>query len=321
MSLSLFYCVAGFLMAAYAVIANDSAQTLGTFISSNKDSKWYLKWFVMSTVMVLTLTYAWLSGDVAQGRLNAIPLPEVFEWYHVAAPALLLVLTRYGIPVSTTILTLSVFSSSFVLEKILLKSAVGYAVAAVVAYALWMLITRILNERDPISDEHRQGWRIAQWIATCFLWHQWLSHDIANVAVYLSRGTELNALTFVAFMAILIAGLGRLFYTQGGKIQEMVLSKSGTRFVRSATIIDFVYALILLYFKQYSEIPMSTTWVFVGLLTGRELAIYSRFNTGKEIKHVFPMLLGDFLKMLIGLALSIILVAFVAYIYSARIYS
>jgi len=313
MSLSLVFGVAGFLMAAYAVIANDSAQTLGTFISSNKESKWYLKWFVMSSVMVITLTYAWLSGDVAHGRLNSIPLPDVFQWYHVAAPALLLILTRFGIPVSTTILTLSVFSSSFVLEKILLKSAVGYALAAIVAYALWTIITHALNERDPVPEEHKRGWRIAQWIATCFLWHQWLSHDIANVAVYLSRGTELGTLTFIAFMIILVAGLGRLFYTQGGKIQDMVLSKSGTRFVRSATIIDFVYAFILLYFKQYSDMPMSTTWVFVGLLTGRELAIYSRFNTGKEIKHVFPMLLSDFLKMLIGLALSIILVAFVAY--------
>ena len=313
MSLSLILGMAGFLMAAYAVIANDSAQTLGTFISSNKDSKWYLKWFVMSSVLVATLTYAWLSGDVAHGRLNSIPLPVTFQWYHALAPALLLVLTRFGIPVSTTILTLSVFSSNFVLEKILLKSAIGYALAAIVAYVLWNLITHILNERDPVPESQKKGWKTAQWVATCFLWHQWLAHDIANVAVYLPRGTDMGFATFAAFIIILVAGLGRLFYTQGGKIQSLVLSKSGTRFVRSATIIDFVYALILLYFKQYSDIPMSTTWVFVGLLCGRELAIYRRFNMGKEIKHVFPMLVSDFLKMLLGLALSIMLVAFVAY--------
>jgi hypothetical protein len=313
MSLSLMLGGAGFLMAAYAVIANDSAQTLGTFISSNRETKWYWKWLVMSLVMVGTLTYAWSTGDVAHGRLNSIPLPITFQWYHTLAPALLLGLTRFGVPVSTTILTLSVFSSSFVLEKILLKSAVGYALAAVVAYALWNIITLLLNERDPVLEEHKKRWRIAQWIATCFLWHQWLAHDIANVAVYLPRGTDLGIGLFITFMVILIAGLGRLFYTHGGKIQEIVLSKSGTRFVRSATIIDFTYALILLYFKQYNDIPMSTTWVFVGLLCGRELAIYRRFNIGKEIKHVFPMLVSDFLKMMVGLALSIILVAFVAY--------
>jgi len=31
----------GFLFAVYAVTANDSIQTLGTYISSNQDVKWY----------------------------------------------------------------------------------------------------------------------------------------------------------------------------------------------------------------------------------------------------------------------------------------
>ena len=122
MELSLFYGTLGFVLAAYAVIANDSAQTLGTFISSNRKTKWYWKWLLMSVVMVVTLTYGYyVNNDVAHGRLNSIPLPLIFEWYHLAAPILLLILTRYGIPVSTTILTLSVFSSSVVLEKILLS--------------------------------------------------------------------------------------------------------------------------------------------------------------------------------------------------------
>ena len=248
---TLIFGVLGFLMAAYAVIANDSAQTLGTFIASNKETKWQYQWLVMATVMVATLTYGYMSGDIAHGRLNSIPLPETFQWYHLAAPALLLGLTRFGVPVSTTILTLSVFSSSFVLEKILIKSAVGYALAAVSAYVLWTLLSKFLDERAPIAEENKSKWRIAQWVATCFLWHQWLAHDIANVAVFLPRGEALPAWMFVGFMGLLVAGLAQLFYTRGGKIQDIVLSKSGTRFMRSATIIDFAYALILWYFKQY----------------------------------------------------------------------
>jgi phosphate/sulfate permease len=306
--LSLVFGVLGFIFASYSVIANDSAQTLGTFIASNKETKWYWQWLVMTTVMVLTLTYAYMSGDIAYGRLNSIPTPETFRWYHLAAPALLLGLTRFGIPVSTTILTLSVFSSSFVLEKILLKSAMGYALAAVAAYFLWTILTRFLNEKQPVSQENRSRWRVAQWGATCFLWHQWLAHDIANVAVFLPRGGDLPAWMFVSFVAILVMGLAHLFYNGGGKIQDIVLSKSGTRFVRSATIIDFVYALILWYFKQYNDIPMSTTWVFVGLLCGRELAVYRQFKTDKGIKVIFPILVADFFKMMLGLALSIILV-------------
>ena len=45
--------------------------------------------------------------------------------------AVLLVLTRVGIPVSTSFLVLSAFKW-FVLEKMLVKSIMGYALAALV---------------------------------------------------------------------------------------------------------------------------------------------------------------------------------------------
>ena len=108
---SVYMCV-GVFLAAYSVIANDSAQTLGTFISSNKKTAWWKSWAYMSTIMILTLGYAWWGGDIAYSRLDSIPRPLTFQWYHGFAPLLLLGLTRYGIPVSTTLLTLSVFSSS-----------------------------------------------------------------------------------------------------------------------------------------------------------------------------------------------------------------
>ena len=306
--------IVGFVLAAYAVIANDSAQTLGTFIASNKDTKWWKSWVYMSSIMVLTLGCAWWGGDVAYHRLDSIPLPETFKWYHGLAPVLLLFLTRYGVPVSTTLLTLSVFSSSLVLEKIIVKSAVGYALAAVVAYALWTVVSQFLDEKEPVKREHKNFWKVSQWLATGFLWHQWLSHDIANVAVYLPRGNDLPAEMFIGFMILLVIGLAHLFYTKGGKIQEIVSSKSGTRFSRSATIIDFTYAIILWFFKEYNNLPMSTTWVFVGLLCGRELAVYRSFTNKEGIKEVFPMLVRDFLKMMVGLGLSITLVAVVIYL-------
>ena len=44
MELSLIYMYVGFLLAAYSVIANDSIQTLGTFLASNKA---HLKWYTL----------------------------------------------------------------------------------------------------------------------------------------------------------------------------------------------------------------------------------------------------------------------------------
>jgi hypothetical protein len=49
-----------------------------------------------------------------------------------------------------------------------------------------------------------------------------------------------------------------IFWDRGGRIQKFVYSKTGTRYTRSATIIDFIYAIILLYFKQYKDSEIET---------------------------------------------------------------
>lgn len=314
MELTVLYATVGFLLAAYSVIANDSVQTLGTFIASNiRIFKWYWLWLAASLVMVVTVTYGWVvnDGDISYGRLNKIPPVEI-QWYHAAAPMVLVFLTRIGIPVSTTFLVLSTFATTVVLEKMLVKSVVGYGVAAVTAYAIWMIVSRFLNEKyDKVPKEHRTRWRILQWLATGFLWYSWLSHDMANIAVFLPRQLPVEML--IGVLAILSAGLAYIFYSSGGKIQKIVLEKSGTRFMRSATIIDFVYAILLIYFKEMNSIPMSTTWVFVGLLTGRELAIATTYRATYHLGYVFPLIGKDFLKMMIGLGISVGLVMAIHY--------
>lgn len=303
----------GFLFAAYSVIANDSVQTLGTWIASNNQRvNWKVMWVAASSVLLWALWYGWYmyGGDISYGRLNKIPWQEI-QWYHALAPGLLLLLTRIGVPVSTSFLVLSAFASTFVLEKMLMKSMMGYAVAAVAAYVLWLGITKILDEDKPVKEEHKKYWRIGQWFTTGFLWWTWLSHDMANIAVFLPR--ELPVDLMVIISAVFVAGLWWMFREGGGKIQNIVLEKHNTRYVRSATIIDGVYWIILFFFKELNDIPMSTTWVFVGLLCGRELAMATM--TGKEkFKVVFPLIGKDFLKMMVGLAASVGVVLAIHYI-------
>tara|TARA_B110000495_G_scaffold129616_1_gene112753 strand:- start:3183 stop:4151 length:969 start_codon:yes stop_codon:yes gene_type:complete len=303
--------VIGFTLAAYSVVANDSVQTLGTFIASNSDKfKWYILAGAASLVLCLTLLNGWyFHGDISYGRLNKIPFQEI-KWYHAAAPGFLLLLTRFGIPVSTTFLVLSAFASTVVLEKVLIKSVIGYALAAVIAYALWIVISRYINEKfDEVKNP--ESWRVFQWLTTGFLWYTWLSHDMANIAVFLPR--DLPFVMLLAVMGLLTFLLFYIFYEKGGRIQKIVLEKTGTRFVRSATIIDGVYAFILLYFKFYNDIPMSTTWVFVGLLCGRELAIATVVSDYK-LGYVFPIIGKDFLKMIMGLLVSVAIVLAIHYV-------
>jgi hypothetical protein len=303
----------GFAFAAYSVIANDSVQTLGTWIASNNDRfNWKIMWGCASAVLLYTLWYGWTTngGDISYGRLNKIPFQEI-QWYHAMAPGLLLILTRIGVPVSTSFLVLSAFASTFVLEKMLVKSMMGYAVAAVAAYVIWIGVTKVLDEAKPVKEEHKKAWRVAQWVTTGFLWFTWLSHDMANIAVFLPRQIPWDLMVLVSL--IFVFGLGYMFREGGGKIQNIVIEKHNTKYVRSATIIDAVYFLILLFFKEINDIPMSTTWVFVGLLCGRELAMATM--TGKEkFKTVFPLITKDFIKMMIGLGASVGVVLMIHYV-------
>ena len=315
MDIHMIYAFIGFMLAAYAVIGNDSVQTLGTFIASNiRVFKWYWLWIAASVVLAFTLTYGWYvnDGDISYGRLDKIP-PVQIQWYHAAAPAVLVLLTRIGIPVSTTFLVLSVFASTFILEKMLVKSIVGYGLAAMVAYVLWMVLAHFMNEKfNTVKKESRKYWRTAQWVSTGFLWFSWLSHDMANIAVFLPRQLPVELL--IGAITVLVAWLGVIFYTQGGKIQKIVLEKTGSRFMRSATIIDLIYAMILWYFKELNSIPMSTTWVFVGLLTGRELAIATVHRADYKFGYVFPLIGKDFGKMMIGLMVSVAMVLTIHYL-------
>ena len=315
MDLTLFYTIVGFGLAGWSVIANDSVQTLGTFIASK--SKWF-KWYTLaasaSFMMAVVLIYGWWAydGDISFGRLTRIPYQEI-QWYHAVAPGILLLLTRIGIPVSTTFLVLSAFASTVVLEKMLMKSVVGYGLAAVAAYICWIAISKIINEK---FDEVTTGWKIAfwrnaVWVSSAYLWAAWLSHDVANIAVYLPRQLDITLLLIVVTYFTIL--LFYIFYIQGGPIQKVVLDKTGTRYARSATIINTIYAAILYYFKELNDLPMSTTWVFVGLLCGRELAI-STMNKDYKFKYVFPLIGKDFIKMIFGLSVSVGIVLAIHYI-------
>jgi hypothetical protein len=315
MELTLIYTIVGFGLAGWSVIANDSIQTLGTFIASK--SKWF-KWYILagaaSFAMIVTLSYGWWTndGDISFGRLTRIPYQKI-QWYHAVAPGILLVLTRIGIPVSTTFLVLSAFASTVVLEKMLLKSVVGYGIAAVAAYVCWIAISKFINEKfDEITTKWKISfWRNAVWVSSAYLWAVWLSHDVANIAVYLPRQLDISLLLIVlVYFSIL---LFYIFYIQGGAIQKVVLDKTGTRYARSATIINTIYAIVLYYFKELNDLPMSTTWVFVGLLCGRELAI-STMNKEYKFKYVFPLIGKDFIKMVFGLSISVGIVLAIHYI-------
>lgn len=300
----------GFAFAAYSAIANDSIQTIGTFIVANEDKKWYLQWIFMGLIFLGTVFYSWyvFNGDVSYQRLTTPGLdiaPQSFRYLQLASPIVLLLLTRFRIPVSTTFMLLNVFSvSSGTIVGMVSKSLSGYVVAFFTALVIYLLLAKAIKRL--VKGKAHISWTVAQWLISGFLWYIWLAQDLANVAVYLPR--HLSAVEFSVFAGFIFILLGYLFFLRGEKIQHIITEKSEVRDVRSAAIIDLVYGLILYYFKEVNNLPMSTTWVFVGLLAGRELGMQIQSQDFRlKYAKTFRLIGKDILSVTIGLIISVIL--------------
>lgn len=324
------FALIGFFFAAYAVIANDSIQTLGTFLASNSHRPWWVLWMFAAGIMVAALLFQlnFGGGDIADGKLNGIPYPEGgIQWWHALPPLVLLFLTRFGIPVSTTFLVLTVFAltggaaTEGKMQAMLIKSLTGYVVAFGAGAFIWLLISRAWEVwvGQTRGDDERLNpmWTVFQWATTGFLWWTWLLQDFANIFVFLPREAVLADDGSVAMMvfkneviiggAVLMAAMmAYIFKTRGGEIQKIVLAKTHTTDIRAATIVDLIYAIVLFYFKELNDVPMSTTWVFLGLLAGREMAI-SFVTALRDRGAALIDVSSDAGRALIGLIISVIL--------------
>lgn len=293
--------IIGFLLAGFSVVANDSLQTLGTYISSNRQrtpKSVQMVFVCCITSIVLFLGWYLHQGEPAWGRLESFPVPERFTWTYIIPPIAVLVLTAWGAPVSTSFLVLS----SFVPENIgrlLVSSISGYVMAFFLGLAAWgfgiWLLERWIFRRNQDSQEINKIWYVIQWFSTGFLWSMWLVQDLANIFVYLPR--NLNFISMGVCTLILCVGLCMLIVIGGGPIQGVLRSKTNTSDLRSASLIDFMFGLCLLFKAFLSSFPLSTTWVFLGLLAGRELALRIR---ELEQKTVFTNQMYGSLSSVIG---------------------
>ena len=322
----------GFVLAAYSAVSNDSIQTIGTFIASNADRKWYVLWLYIGAIFLMTVAVGWFlnDGDVSYGRLQAreadgslsYPQPDQFNFLQIAAPIFLLVLTRLRMPVSTTFLLISSFAvSPGAVGSVINKSLSAYALAFLLGFVVWFSITHLTKKH--FKGKPAPWWIVAQWITSGSLWSVWLMQDAANIAIYLPR--QLSVEQLLAFLLIVFLGLGLIFFLKGDRIQQIVNEKSEVTDIRAATLIDFVYAIVLVYKLTISVIPMSTTWVFIGLLGGRELAMRLREKTkGNKrkvrVKQALLMVGKDIGLATIGLVISVALAMAVNPTFRAEIF-
>ncbi len=389
-----FWAALCFWLAAYAVIGNDAVQTLMTYIHSNSDvpRKYLFSWVAAVLLWVIWYWYLTQWGDISYGRLEAKGY-AVFDvqWYVAIFPLILVFLTRFrGIPVSTSLLMLSIFSTTLLFEKIVMKSALWYLVAFLAAFVMWLIVEYILKQAtkqtgkvfsfwammlkaaiaaavimfalwyaiipviqslfpameipafsnfqimlysfvaflftlgilyeskaDDSVSRSSVFWRIAQTFTTALLFGTWLMHDMVNIAVFLPRWFDLEVMLLISVLFIL--GLAYTFHINGWPVGNIVTRKTSTNEIIAATMIDLVYFVVLLIFKEWSNIPMSTTWVFVWLLAGRQFAIraVNRIDVVQwpgRMNLAFKESWKDFSKIMVGLGISVVALIVVRYL-------
>ncbi len=356
-----FWALLGFAFAAYAVVGNDALQTLGTFISSNHQRHWTILFAFAGGVLTVTFIIGWLinSGDPSFGRLsNVDKYPEIsVQWYHTLPPLVLLLVTRLGIPVSTTFMVLTIFATVGGFGSMIEKSLTGYVLAFAVGLGVFLVLSRTLERyfddsdlsshvpfgliggvgsgfflmqyylfgtiKDPnilftgvgialaaevcaltLAFRVSRGlyWVVTQWVTTAYLWSLWLIQDFANIFVFLPR--ELTAAQGFLGLFVILIFLALTFANAGGPVQRILRTKTNVVDIRSATIIDFLYASLLFFFKELSDIPMSTTWVFLGLIAGREYGFALTRATVGLVTAVIDTA-EDAAKAFIGIVISI----------------
>jgi hypothetical protein len=314
---------AGFLLAGAAVIGNDALQTLGTFLAANRGRiPRPMQALFLCALLCAVLLLGWgrSGGEPSWGRLDTFPLPERLFWVDLLPPLAMLALTRLGAPVSTTFLVLTAFTPAN-LPALLRQSLLGYGGALLSGALVYGLVAWLQQRRGgerggdqveaqgrahlealPMEGQQEWPWLALQWLATGWLWSQWLIQDLANVYVYLPR--QLAAPQMGLSLAALCGAVCLLLASGGGPIQQRLTSKSHVDAPRAATLIATLYALILTGFSAVSRGPLSTTWVFLGLLAGREMALQLSLRE-RSVAAVAGVLGGDIARAALGLAVSV----------------
>ncbi len=299
-----------FAIACFSVAGNDAIQTVGTFIESKKKLHWFPKVFMLCGLVIGVFTYGYIDQDheIHFNLLSKFEEPKDFNPLQLLAPIVLVIITRLKAPISTTFLILGLFSTSKTgnIEKMLNKSFLGYGIAFISAMAFWGIHAFFYKKEyqkgfEPKPKKEKK-WARLQWLSTAILWVAWLLQDSANIAIYLPR--KLNIYEFLMAISILSSAIGFIIYSNGGAIQEVVSEKSDITYSKAATLVDFAYASVLILFKVISNIPMSTTWLFLGLLAGREIILHLITKQDKPYLQTFRQVGKDVVLASLGITVS-----------------
>lgn len=304
------------ILALFTSIANNSFQIFGTFFLINKKTpKWKMFLFIFGVFAVIILASWFLfNKELHFGKLNSIPYNNNLNIFHFLSPFVLIYLTHKKIPVSSTFLFTTLFSSGAVVHTILTKTIHIYILSFVFGFVLWKYIypffaTKIQKymKSELLEMNNEKFWFTMQYISTALLWFSWLFSNMSSALVFIPRQFDIKSLGILLLFSGII--IYYLIDNMGGNMQQLIKNKKNTDDIKSATMINIVYGCLIYIFQFSVNIPISTTWVFIGLIAGREIAITSSQNIliVSEIihKNSVKRVIFDLLHAVLGVIISL----------------
>ena len=295
-------------LSVFSVIENSSFQIFGTFLTSNKNKSVFQIFFFIFAIFLATLSFEWItnSGRLDFDRLANINYSNNIDFRSVLAPILLFFLTYKKIPVSTTFILLSGFATKHTVDSMLTKTATSYLVSFVFGYYIWYRLDKLLNGKISNFDNNKLiAWQNIQIISNIGLIIFWIMSNNSNLVVSLPR--TFNIPYFLIYILFCAISIFYVVFSRGGKIQSIINAKNGLDNPKTNSIINIAFSLIILMFQYINTTPVATTWSFVGLLSGRELALSMKsFNGVKKITLI--KILRDLSVLIYGLLITLIYV-------------
>lgn len=301
----------------FSIVLNNSFQILGTFLIINKNTSIWKSWLFLSSIFVITIMSCWFlcKGQIHFKKLNTIAYTENLTFFHYISPLVIIYFTKKKIPASASFLFLSLFASKSGIYALLANTFRSYIISFIGAFFIWKYLGKIIKKlwSNKINfeelEKNQNLWVVLQYVSTASLWISWLISNSPTAIVFLPRQFDFKSLSVFLFLGCFI--IYYILYKKGGAMQNIIKNKKDTDNLQSATMLNIIYSLMIYTLQFAISMPISTTWVFVGLMGGRELAIIENKQniiSNISFKNSIQKILKDLLISSIGILISFIFV-------------
>lgn len=295
----------------YNVMANNFIQTLGTFNVSNKYTKKWKIFLYLVMIFIVYFIYTWLrhDGNIRKGSLRYIEYKESFSYSILLLPILVATFNHFRIPISVTFLSIPLFISGDVIKTMVIKAFINYFLAFAISFIFWNILyvefKKILKNKN-----NHQFWMIIEYISIGILWCCWLNTCVSSFMVFLPPKLDLKHLILLLIVGSVVISIITIF-RPNDKMEQIIEEKTDVKNIMSSVLFNILHSVVLLLLKLNSEVPIPTSWIFTGLLDGRELGIVTKKSNSfsdSKYKLCLKKITRDLCFNTIGIIISLLFV-------------